>query len=109
MSEEEITRLQLDVYMTRKGPWNPERGEIEIPDDWEFLPSGDSFLTRQVTAAGTYWVAIRRFLAFASEHSELPTRSPLKLLPGRRWWGVDGSGELRRCPWRSGRPWQRER
>jgi hypothetical protein len=53
------TELQIDVYMTREGPWNPEHGEIEIPDDWEFLPSGDAFVTRHVKAAGSYWVAWR--------------------------------------------------
>jgi hypothetical protein len=25
---------QLDVYMTREGPWNPEHGDLEIPEDW---------------------------------------------------------------------------
>jgi hypothetical protein len=53
------TQLHLDVYMTREGPWNPEHGDIEIPDDWDFLPSGDAFVTRRVKAAGTYWVAWR--------------------------------------------------
>ncbi len=59
MSDEDITQLHIDVYMTREGPWNPDHGEIEIPDDWEFLPSGDAFVTRRVKAAGTYWVAWR--------------------------------------------------
>ena len=48
MDETDLTKLQFDVYMTRDGPWNPEHGEIEIPDDWEFLPSGDAFVTRRV-------------------------------------------------------------
>lgn len=56
---DDVTELQLDVYMTREGPWNPEHGELEIPDEWEFLPSGDAFVTRRVKAAGTYWVAWR--------------------------------------------------
>jgi hypothetical protein len=47
----------LDVYDTKTGPWNPDHGEIEIPDGWELLPSGDAFLTRRVKAAGVYWVA----------------------------------------------------
>jgi hypothetical protein len=53
----DLTELHLDVYDTRSGPWNPEHGGIEIPDGWDFLPSGDTFVTRQVTAAGTYWLA----------------------------------------------------
>ncbi|TRW43983.1 DUF2293 domain-containing protein [Georgenia yuyongxinii] len=59
MAEEPLTELHLDVYGTREGPWNPEHGEIEIPDDWAFLPSGDAFVTRTVKAAGRYWVAWR--------------------------------------------------
>jgi hypothetical protein len=51
-----ITELHLDVYDTREGPWNPERGDIEVPDDWEFLPTGDAFVTRTVKAAGRYWL-----------------------------------------------------
>jgi len=51
MDETDLTKLQFDVYMTRDGPWNLEHGEIEIPDDWEFLPSGDAFVTRRVKAA----------------------------------------------------------
>ena len=59
MEETDLTTLHLDVYMTRKGPWNPDHGGIEIPDDWEFLPSGDAFVIRRVKAAGMFWVAWR--------------------------------------------------
>ncbi len=59
VEETDLTKLQFDVYMTRKGPWNPDHGEVEIPDDWEFLPSGDAFVTRRVKAAGMFWVAWR--------------------------------------------------
>ena len=45
VEETDLTTLHLDVYMTREGPWNPDHGEVEIPDDWEFLPSGDAFVT----------------------------------------------------------------
>lgn len=54
---EALAALHLDVYATKNGPWNPEHGEIEIPDDWEFLPSGDAFLTRTVKGAGSYWLS----------------------------------------------------
>lgn len=59
MNDSDITQLHLDVYVTREGPWNPDHGDLEIPDDWEFLPSGDAFVTRRVKAAGTYWLAWR--------------------------------------------------
>jgi hypothetical protein len=59
MDDGDIAGQQLDVYMTRQGPWNPEHGDLEIPEDWDFLPSGDAFVTRRVKAAGTFWVAWR--------------------------------------------------
>jgi len=59
VTEVDLTRLHLDVYDTREGPWNPEHGDLEIPDDWDFLAAGDAFVTRTVKAAGTYWVAWR--------------------------------------------------
>jgi hypothetical protein len=59
MDDGDLAGQQLDVYMTREGPWNPEHGDIEIPEDWDFLPSGHAFVTRRVKAAGTFWVAWR--------------------------------------------------
>lgn len=59
MSDTDLTRLHLDVYMTRDGRWNPDHGDIEIPDDWDYLQSGDAFVTRRVKAAGVFWVAWR--------------------------------------------------
>jgi hypothetical protein len=57
VSEEDLTRLQLDVYETRHGPWNPQHGPLRIPDGWAFLPSGDAFVMRTVKASGFYWLA----------------------------------------------------
>jgi hypothetical protein len=51
----DLTVLHLDVYDTRDGPWNPDHGDVEIPDGWEFLPTGEAFVTRTVKAAGRYW------------------------------------------------------
>lgn len=60
MSDSDITRQNIDVYMTKEGPWNPDHGELAFPDDRELLPFGDAFVTRRVKAAGTYWIAWRR-------------------------------------------------
>jgi hypothetical protein len=54
-AEVEVTSLQLDVYDTKQGWWNPDHGNLEIPNGWDFLPTGDAFLTRTVKAAGIYW------------------------------------------------------
>ncbi len=32
-------------------------GDLELPDGWEFLASGDAFITRRVKADGVYWNA----------------------------------------------------
>jgi hypothetical protein len=56
-TEVEIAALQLDVYDARQGWWNPDHGDVEIPDGWEYLPTGDAFLTRTVKAAGVYWLS----------------------------------------------------
>jgi hypothetical protein len=56
-NSEPLSTQHLDVYATKNGPWNPEHGDIEIPAGWDFLPSGDAFLTRTVKAAGTYWLS----------------------------------------------------
>ena len=56
-SYDELRTKHLNVYETRDGPWNPDHGDIDIPEDWELLPVGDAFVTRTVKAAGVYWVA----------------------------------------------------
>ena len=57
VTESDLSRLVLEVYDTKLGWWTPGHGEVEIPTGWEFLASGDAFLTRSVKAAGVYWLA----------------------------------------------------
>ncbi|HET6626308.1 MAG TPA: DUF2293 domain-containing protein [Nocardioidaceae bacterium] len=59
MSEAPPDQQNLDVYDKGAGLWNPDHGELDVPEGWEFLPSGDAFLTRRVKAEGVYWVAYR--------------------------------------------------
>ena len=56
---EDLTTFNLDVYDKGDGPWNPEHGNMTIPDNWDFLPMGDAYVTRTVKAGGIYWVAWR--------------------------------------------------
>lgn len=81
MSDGDVRALNLDVYDTREGLWNPEHGSVDLPEGWEFLPAGDTFVTRRVNAAGT--VAATR-----AEPSASPQARPV---------GTDGCGR--------GRPW----
>lgn len=59
MAEVDLTALNIDVYDTKTGPWNPDHGDLEISDDWDFLPTGDTFVTRRVTMGGVNWIAWR--------------------------------------------------
>jgi len=59
VEEQDPRALTLDVYDTKQSLWNPDHGELELPADWEFLPAGDTFVTRRVKAAGVYWTAWR--------------------------------------------------
>lgn len=50
----------IDVYVSREGGWwNPDSGDVQIPDGWALLPAGDAYLTRSVTSAGPHWIAWR--------------------------------------------------
>lgn len=53
----DLSRVQLDVYDGHDGWWNPEHGEVVPPGDWDFLASGQPFVTRTVKAAGKFWLA----------------------------------------------------
>ena len=59
VAQEDPTLENLDVYDTKAGWWNPDVGDLVVPDGWEFLASGDAFVTRRVKAAGVYWNAWR--------------------------------------------------
>ena len=53
----DLASLQLDVYESRDGWWNPEHDVVVPPQDWEFLATGQAFVTRSVKAAGVFWLA----------------------------------------------------
>ena len=59
MVDQDPARLHLEVYDTKSGLWHPELGDLDQPDGWDVLPAGDAFVTRQVKAAGDYWVLFR--------------------------------------------------
>lgn len=59
MVDDDPASRNLDVYDTKNGLWNPDLGELECPNGWELLASGDAFLTRRVKAGGLYWVVWR--------------------------------------------------
>jgi hypothetical protein len=54
-----LERCNLDVYDTKNGLWCPEHGDLDLPEGWEFLASGDNFVTRRVKGSGVYWTLWR--------------------------------------------------
>ena len=56
-AQEDPASKNLDVYDTNAGWWSPDIGDLVVPAGWEFLASGDAFVTRRVKAAGVYWSA----------------------------------------------------
>jgi hypothetical protein len=54
-------RVGLPVWHAREGGgyWNPEHGDIAVPDGWVFVPGGDAFVTREVKK-GPHWVLLKR-------------------------------------------------
>jgi hypothetical protein len=59
VADGDLDRLNLDVYDTDLGLWCPEHGDVELPDGWEYLAPGDTFVTRRVKASGVYWTLWR--------------------------------------------------
>jgi hypothetical protein len=56
----DLTRMHLDVYVSNDVDaewWTPEHGTVACPEGWAFLPTGQSFVTRTVKAAGAFWLA----------------------------------------------------
>ena len=53
----DLESLRLDVYESRDGWWNPAHEVVVPPQDWEFLATGQAFVTRSVKAAGVFWLA----------------------------------------------------
>lgn len=62
MSEPSPSRIRgFPVWRSREGEgyWNPDHGEVEVPEGWTFLPAGDAFVTRQAKK-GPHWVLLKR-------------------------------------------------
>ena len=63
MNSTEKKKEEILVWNSKENEdkfWNPELGELDEPQGWDFLPSGDIFLTRTVKKIGPYWVLLRR-------------------------------------------------
>ncbi|MBI4288078.1 MAG: DUF2293 domain-containing protein [Chloroflexi bacterium] len=53
----------LWVYSSRTpdgGWWHPKYGDVKGPEGWEWLPSGDAYITRQVKQLGLHWVVVKK-------------------------------------------------
>ena len=54
MAADNSAELNLDVYDSGELFWHPELGELALPDGWELLGAGATFVTRRVKTAGVY-------------------------------------------------------
>lgn len=54
------TTMSLNVYPAYEGQegrvWNKHFGYLVVPREWDYLPSGDAYLTRTVKKLGPHWV-----------------------------------------------------
>ena len=49
-----------DSHTLDGGFWHPAHGDLMGPQGWEFLPSGDAFITRQVKLLGPHWIVLKK-------------------------------------------------
>ena len=51
----------LPVWHAREGGgyWNPDQGDLSLPDGWVFVPTGEPFITREVKK-GPHWILLKR-------------------------------------------------
>ena len=85
MGDQDPSTMNLDVYDTKEGLWDPVSGALDQPEGWEFLPSGDAFVTRRVKAAGVYWKLWR---SAAIEAAQAEAASSEAARSGRRAQGA---------------------
>lgn len=67
LQTEELKKKNLTVWASKEAPryyWTKEYGVVELPKDWQFLPSGDNFLTRSVRKLGPYWIEMKKVKSY---------------------------------------------
>ena len=82
MNSTEKKKEEILVWNSKENEdkfWNPELGELDEPEGWDFLPSGDIFLTRTVKkiAVTTQSVPVR-FANYQTNNIDQATCEVLK-------------------------------
>lgn len=52
---------EFKVWPVGQNHYRHENEILDLPQDWEFVPSGDALLTRRLKASGTYWLVLTRY------------------------------------------------
>jgi len=93
VAQEDPASENLDVYDTKAGWWSPDRGDLVVPDGWEFLASGDAFVTRRVKAAGVYWSAWKPKNRRGGHRRRLGLLAPTAAIDAARDAAVDSADQ----------------
>lgn len=75
----------LPVWHARDGEgfWNPERGNVTVPDGWVFVPAGDTFVTREIKK-GPHWILLKRRKGYTATLGAFCPEERLALAEKRR-------------------------
>ena len=61
----ELAKKVLIIHRPRPGEpgdfWTSGYGVVSIPDGWEFLPRGNTYITREVKK-GPHWILMGRYI-----------------------------------------------
>ena len=52
---------EFKVWPVGKKHYRHENDILELPENWEFVPSGDALLTRRLKATGEYWLVLQKY------------------------------------------------
>lgn len=55
------SKEEFKVWPVGKKHYRHENDILELPKDWEFVPSGDALLTRRLKATGEYWLVLTKY------------------------------------------------
>jgi hypothetical protein len=63
IKRDKVEQKVLEIWDSKENRgsyWTPEHGEILIPEGWEFLSTGNAYLTRTVRKLGAHWIKKRK-------------------------------------------------
>lgn len=67
-----LDQQNLEIWYSYESPyyWTNKYGEIKPPEGWDYLPSGNTYLTRTVKNLGPYWSLKEKKQVSLSKHNK---------------------------------------